>query len=738
MKLVIVESPTKAKTISKFLGKDYKVLSSFGHLRDLPKKEMGVDIEHNFKPKYVIPTTSEKHVKAIKTAAKKADEIYFATDKDREGEAISWHLAKILEIDPKKAKRISFHEITKPAIEEALQEPQPLDLNIVDAQQARRILDRLVGFELSPFLWKKVARGLSAGRVQSVAVRMVVEREREVKAFKPDEYWTVETEYEKGDIKFPGKLHSQDGKKLEKLEIGNKKQADKILANLKDTEHKISAIKKKEVKRKPSPPFTTSTLQQDANHKLHYSAKNTMRIAQQLYEGVELGSEGAHGLITYMRTDSLNLSEKFLDESTNLINEKFGKEFTLEKPRVFKTKSKGAQEAHEAVRPTEVNRIPEEIKEYLTTDQFKLYDLIWRRALGSQMKEAVIDQTSVDIAADKYTFRSSGSILKFEGFYKIYPEARKEKILPELAKDDVLKLLSINPNQHFTEPPPRFNDASLVKALEEHGIGRPSTYAPTIGTIIDRGYVTREEKTLRPTDIAGVVTDLLTKHFEKIADYEFTAHMEEKFDDIAEGKIEWEPIISGFYGPFKENLIKKEKEVDKKELTEEKTDEVCEKCGEPMIIKTGRFGKFMACSGYPDCKNTKPVNGDGEPEEPEDTGEVCEKCSAPMVVKHGRFGKFLSCSKYPDCKSMKPIVKKTGVKCPKCNKGDIVERKTKRGKFFYGCDKYPDCDFALWQKPTGEECPECKSLLVFGAKKTARCSSKECTFKKDIEIEEKE
>jgi DNA topoisomerase-1 len=735
MDLVIVESPTKAKTIEKFLGKNYKVRSSYGHIRDLPKSEMGIDIEHNFKPKYVIPTAAKKTVTGLKKDAEKAKTVILATDEDREGEAIAWHLISALKLEKRPIKRIAFHEITKEAIEEALKNPRSLDLNMVDAQQARRILDRLVGYELSPFLWRKVARGLSAGRVQSVAVRFVVEREREIQNFKAEEYWTIDADFKQQTAEqiFEAKLNKIGDKTLEKFDINSKEKAEEILDDLKNVKYTISGIETKETKRNPHPPFITSTLQQEANRRLYFSAKQTMMLAQQLYEGVELGDEGSIGLITYMRTDSVNLSEKFLTEAKSHIASAYGEKYLPDSPRRFQTKSKLAQEAHEAIRPTSVFYEPEKIKQHLNENQYKLYTLIWQRAVASQMSEAIIGSTIVEIEAKKYTFRSNGSIIKFDGFLKIYPTDMKENILPPLEKGEVLDLIKISPNQHFTEPPARYSDASLVKILEEHGIGRPSTYAPTIATITDRGYVERiEGRRLKPKEIAFLVNDLLVKHFPNIVDYEFTAKMEDQLDEIAEGKEKWEPVIKDFYKPFKKNLMQKEEELSKKELTEEASDEVCDKCGSPMIIKTGRYGKFLACSKYPDCKNTKPLGGkDGEPAET--TKEVCDKCNHPMIIKEGRYGKFLACSNYPECKNIKPLTKSTGAKCPKCGEGEIVERKTKTGRIFYSCNKYPNCDFALWQRPTGENCPKCKSLLIFAGKDKIKCSSKECDYTKTSE-----
>jgi len=634
----------------------------------------------------------------------------------------------------------------------------------VKAQQARRILDRLVGYELSPFLWKKVARGLSAGRVQSVTVRLIVEREREIQQFDAKEYWTIDAIFNKKNLEssrhselvsesshskktilkqvqdddideknlpqgyFVAKLHSINNESLDKFEIADEKHAKQLMTVLKDADYSISRIEKKETKKNPYAPFTTSTLQQEANRKLGFSSKQTMRIAQQLYE---------QGHITYMRTDSVNLSTKFIDDAKEYISKTLGKEYVLDAPRLFKTKSKTAQEAHEAIRPTEANQIPEILNGSLDKNQHKLYDLVWRRAVASQMPEAIMDNTSIDVSAKtdaEYTFRTTGQTIKFDGFLKVYSSVQKEDILPELKEGEKVDSAQINPNQHFTEPPARYSDASLVKALEEFEIGRPSTYAPTISTVIDRGYVDRiENRRLKPTDIAFLVTDILVEHFKNVTDYKFTARMEDELDEIAEGKLDWEKAISEFYEPFKKNLMEKTETLDKKDLTEEKTDEKCDKCGNPMIIKTGRFGRFLACTAYPECKSTKPLGEDGEPEEVEITNEKCEKCGAPMQFKHGRFGKFLGCTKYPECKGIKNIEKGTGVTCPECGKGEIIEKKSKKGRTFYACNQYPKCKTAFFAKPVGQTCPECKSQLVYGPKDTYKCSSKECKFTKDAE-----
>lgn len=741
--LVIVESPTKARTISKFLAKDFRVESSFGHIRDLPKSKLGVNIANNFQPQYVIPTKSKKRVNELKKLAEKSDLIFFATDEDREGEAISWHLVQILKSPENKIKRIVFHEITKEAIMEALKNPRGIDLNLVDAQQARRVLDRLVGYQLSPFLWKKVARGLSAGRVQSVAVRLIVEREREIQAFKPQEYWSIEAIFcpqqvspKERPIDFVAKLYKIDGKVIDKLEIKNEAQAQKILQNLKGTQYTVAQVKERETKKYPFAPFTTSTLQQEANRRLGFSAKQTMMIAQQLYEGVKLGEKGSVGLITYMRTDSVNLADKFLTEAQNYIKEKFGANYTPG-PRRYKARSKLAQEAHEAIRPTSVLNDPESAKKYLDSRQFKLYQLIWQRAIASQMSPALIDTTKVDIQAVKtpYNFQATGSVIKFDGYLRVYPNGAKENILPELKEKDLLDLIKIAANQHFTQPPARYSEAGLVKALEEYGIGRPSTYAPTIATIQERGYVEKENRRLKPTDIAFLVNDLLVEHFPKIVDYQFTAHLEDDLDEIAQGKVKWQPVIHEFWGPFKKNLDNKYQQLSKKELTEEKSEEICEKCGKPMVIKVGRFGKFLACTGYPECKNTKPLNSKNETIEPEPTGEQCPECGSNLVKRKSRFGEFVGCSNYPQCKYIKKQPAEEFGGCPECGQGKIIGRRSRKG-YFYGCNQYPKCSFAVWGKPVitkektePKKCPKCGSILVYGPKDTIKCSSKECQYK---------
>jgi len=737
MDLIIVESPTKARTISKFLGKDYKVESSFGHVRDLPKREMGVDIEHDFQPKYVVPQKSRKVVTGLKKLAAKSNEVILASDEDREGEAIAWHLSEALGLDASKTKRIVFHEITKPAILEALKTPRKIEIDLVDAQQARRILDRLVGYELSPFLWKKVAKGLSAGRVQSVAVRLIVEREREIKEFKVDEYWSLVGEFkqtkEAEGENFLANLHKINGKTFDKLHIKTKEQADGIITELKDASYEVLKVEHKTAKKNPPAPFTTSTLQQTANRWLGFSAKQTMVVAQKLYE---------LGFITYMRTDSLNLAANFITEAEDYLKKTLGAEYAVAGGRVFKTKNKSAQEAHEAIRPTVAASTPESLEGKLDANQARLYKLIWQRSLATQMPPAILDTTAVDIEALKtiYQFRTTGQVLRFPGYLKIYPEKTKDQELPDLKEKELLDLLKLDGLQHFTNPPARYSDAGLVKELEKHGIGRPSTYAPTISTIIDRNYVFRDEdKRLAPTDIAFIVIDLLVKHFPQVVDYEFTAKMENNLDSIATGEKKWAPVIAEFYQPFHKNLEDKYLEINKENIMpEEKSTEVCDKCGAPMIVKTGRFGKFLACSGFPDCKNIKSMTGDkGGPQRPEVDkkiaelqaqfkDEVCDKCGSPMVVRNGKFGPFLACSGYPKCKNIKNINSgdDLSITCPACGKGQIVKKFSRRG-VFYACSAYPECKNAYWAKPTGEKCPDCGALMVED-KTGPKCSDKSC------------
>jgi DNA topoisomerase-1 len=694
MYLVIVESPTKSRTIQQFLSGNYVVRSSFGHIRDLPKSDLGIDLSHDFEPHYVIPRKAQPHVKELKNELNKADGVILATDEDREGEAISWHLTQALGLrtskdqktSSKPAQRIVFHEITKSAIQAALKNPREIDMNLVDAQQARRVLDRLVGYKLSPFLWKKVARGLSAGRVQSVTVRLIVDREREVENFKSDEYWSVEAELrQRGNTQnltrnnaetFTAFLYAVNGKVIPKLGIKSKEEADKILKDLDGLEYKIQSIEGKEMKRNPLPPFTTSTLQQEASKKFGMPSRATMAIAQALYE---------HGYITYHRTDSVNLSEQSLALAKQYIEKEFGAQYYS--ARAFKTKSKGAQEAHEAIRPTSAQKTPDSLN--LDPRQKKAYNLIWRRFIASQMAQAVFDATTIDIAAANYTFRANGSILKFDGFLKVYPMKFEENKLPELSARDALELVKLIPSQHFTQPPARYSEATLIKELEKNGIGRPSTYAPTISTIQARNYVQKnEQKKFSPTEVGIAVNDILAEHFPQIVDIHFTAEMEEDLDKIAQGEKKWVPIVREFYEPFAKRLSQKYEEVQKQQISHEETDKICPKCGKNLIVRLGRFGKFLACTGFPECKHTEPI-----------------------LKKQAELG----------------------IKCPKCIEGDLVEKRTKRGKIFYACNRYPACDFALWDKPVrsaqggpmGEKCEKCGSLLVEKNKKIV-CSNKEC------------
>lgn len=734
MNLIIVESPTKAKTISKFLGKEYKVESSFGHIRDLPKSKLGVDLENNFEPKYVIPTKAKKRVTELKKLAKEASSIILASDEDREGEAIAWHLFEALSLKEDNYKRIAFHEITKEAILSALENPRRIDQKMVDAQQTRRILDRLVGYKLSPFLWKKVAKGLSAGRVQSVAVRLIVEKEREIKAFIPQEYWDINALLIKDDVNFLAKLHKIDNKTLDKFYLKNEEQASKVLDDIKKGSFIVSSIEAKESFKNPLAPFTTSTLQQTANRRLGFSAKQTMMVAQKLYE---------MGYITYMRTDSINLAEKFRNEAGEYLKSRLGDKYLVSGGRVFKSKNKNAQEAHEAVRPTSAAVLAEDISTKLDKNQFKLYQLIWQRSIASQMAPAILDTIAVDILTgdnNQYLFRANGQAIKFNGYLEIYPEKVSENELPLLNKDELLKLEKLEKNQHFTQAPARYSDATLVKELEKHGIGRPSTYAPTIATIIDRNYVNRDDKKrLFPTDIAFVVIDLLVEHFPQIVGYEFTAEMENDLDKISLGKKEWRPVIKNFWDEFYKNLEKKYMELDKKSFApEEETDEVCDKCGAKMIIKTGRYGKFLACSAFPECRNIKPLNkGESSPKEESEEliklkeqykGEKCDKCGSDMIVRSGKFGYFLGCSAYPKCKNLKNInkdgQKDIEVDCPVCRKGKIVKKFSRRG-VFYACSAYPDCKNAYFGKPTGEKCDKCGALMI-ESKDGPKCSNKEC------------
>ncbi len=716
--LVIVESPGKIKTISKFLGADFTVMASMGHVRDLPKNKMGIDIEHGFIPQYIVPKDKSKTIKGLQAKIKKDTVVWIATDEDREGEAIGWHLVEALKLgDRKDLKRIVFHEITKPAILEAVANPRTLDMNKVNAQQTRRVLDRLVGYELSPLIWKKIRYGLSAGRVQSVALRLIVEREREIQAFVPEEYWNVIGQFLTEDKeKFEARLAKFKGKPIK---VTSEEQSKEILAALKEGQYTVANVETKEQKRNPAPPFTTSTLQQEGARKLGFSVKKTMSVAQKLYEGVELPS-GHEGLITYMRTDSVNLSNLALAQAKEVISSMYGNEYALDTPRFYKGK-KGAQEAHEAIRPTDLTRTPDSVKAYMDKDEARLYELIWKRTLACQMAEALLDMMGADIESNGYSFRATGQVLKFPGFLKVYKEDLDEPedeeggdaMLPAMKAGDHPALKSMVPTQHFTKPPARYTEASLVKKLEAEGIGRPSTYAPTISTIQQRGYVIRDKKQLIPEEVGCVVNDFLVEHFPKIVDYKFTARMEDMLDEIQDGKMAWEKELETFYFPFHELVEEKMKSVNKDDIVQETTDEICEKCEKPMQVKFGRFGKFLSCTGFPDCKNAKPLDGKGAKAEPTEeelkaleelaekyAGKICPKCQSPMVVKTGRFGTYLACEKYPTCKSTEAILTSLGIKCSECGEGELVERRARKsGKVFYGCNRFPKCKFATWDKP---------------------------------------
>ncbi len=763
--LVIVESPAKAKTISKFLGKGYQVLACKGHVRALPSKQGSVEVGDDIVPKYDIIPASKRYLKEIKSALKGCETVYLATDLDREGEAIAWHLVAALNLKPDTAgkkrtkgyavKRITFHEITKEAIQAALKEAGDISLELVNAQQARVVLDYLVGFNLSPFLWKKIRYGLSAGRVQSVALRVICEREKEIRAFQEEEYWTIKANLTPTDVRSPfgAQLVQVDGNKLDKLAVKNEAEAGDIVGKLEGATYTVANVKKREIKRNPPPPFITSTLQQEASRKLGFSAKRTMSIAQKLYEGIDVG-KGTMGLITYMRTDSVNLAESALQEIHGVIVDTYGKDYALDKPRVFTKKSKNIQEAHEAIRPTDVTLLPDEIQGALSKEQFKLYSLIWKRAVASQMARAILDSVSVDIeAAERYLFRATGSTIRFPGFMQLYieggddteDEKKEEGMLPPLDKNQVLKLLKLLPEQHFTQPPPRYTEASLVKALEEYGIGRPSTYASIISILQDRDYVKLVKKRFFPEDIGMVVSDLLVNHFSRYVDYDFTSRMEDRLDSIARGESEWKPAIKQFWKPFIGLIKQKDEEVQKSDVTTEKTDENCPDCGKQLVIKLGKYGRFYACSGFPDCRFVRPLeSNDEDGAEAAALDEKCEKCGSPMMLRQGKYGKFLGCTTYPDCTYVQSLNKPVdvGVKCPDCADGQVQEKKSRRGKIFYSCSNYPKCEFASWDKPLDEKCPDCGSAyLVEKITKKAghviKCPQRSCKYKRQVaEVED--
>jgi DNA topoisomerase I len=797
--LVIVESPTKAKTINKYLGKNYVVKACIGHIKDLPKKDLAVDIEHNFEPHYEVIEGKKKLVAELKQAAKKVDNVYLAADPDREGEAICFHLQEELQ-DKKNGGahiyRVMFNEITKKAIEKAFEKPGQVNNNLVDAQQARRVLDRLVGYKISPLLWDKVRRGLSAGRVQTVALRLIVEREREIRAFLKMEYWTIDAELA---AKKPPVLTARLIKQNDETpEVGNQETADGLVAQLEGADYIVKSVGTREKKRNPVASFITSTLQQESSRKLRFSVKRTMMLAQRLYEGIEIGKEGGVGLITYMRTDSTRVSDDALKDARDYIAERYGKEFLPATANVYKSK-KDAQDAHEAIRPTSMAYTPEVVEKHLAEDEMKLYRLIWNRFVASQMMPAVFDQTTIDVSAKgkngfDYTFRATGSVLKFEGFLKIYQEGKDQTDeddeelkhrLPAVTEGEKLKFRAIKPEQHFTEPPPRYNEATLVKKLESDGVGRPSTYASILSTILEREYVQKDGGRFQPTELGMVVTDLLLESFDDIFDVKYTARMEQELDEIEEGKIDWRASMAEFYEKFDHDLKHAEEhmtdikrmekpideacpkcskglvikwgkhgsfiactgypdctytreltvdlpDVDKVDLTEQGDEEYCENCGRPMVLKKGRFGTFLACTGYPDCKTTKQIGGtQKKADQPLD--EKCPQCGNNMVMKTGRYGEFTACSNYPTCKFVKQ--KTIGVKCPECSEGEVVERRSKKGKTFYGCHRYPECNFVAWGKPIAEKCPECSSPYMIEkflkAGPVWQCPNPECKHKQD-------
>nr|WP_253300497.1 type I DNA topoisomerase [Paenibacillus lautus] len=678
--LVIVESPAKAKTIGKYLGSKYIVKASMGHVRDLPKSQIGVEVENDFNPKYITIRGKGSVLKELKDASKKVKKVYLAADPDREGEAIAWHLAHALELDDTQSLRVVFNEITKTAVKDAFKTPRKINMDLVNAQQARRILDRLVGYKISPILWKKVKKGLSAGRVQSVAVKIILDRENEISAFVPEEYWTITAKLAIKGSAFEAKFTQLNGAKKE---LTNEQEVNEILEAIRDASFQVSEVKERERQRHPSPPFTTSSLQQEAARKLGFRAAKTMSVAQQLYEGVELGKEGTVGLITYMRTDSTRISGTAQEEAKEYITEKYGDPFVPESPRQYSKKAANAQDAHEAIRPTSVLRDPESMKPFMSRDQLRLYKLVWERFVASQMSSAVLDTLSVDIAAGKTVFRATGSKVRFPGFMKVYVEGNddgtteEDKYLPELHSGDILEKQDIEPKQHFTQPPPRYTEARLVRTLEELGIGRPSTYAPTLETIQKRGYVAIEEKKFMPTELGELVIEQMEQFFPEILNVEFTANMEEDLDHVEEGSEDWVKVLAEFYESFEKRLEVAEEEMKEIEIEDEVSDEICEKCGKPLVYKLGRFGKFLACSGFPDCRNTK------------------------------------------------PIVKDIGVACPKCKEGHVVERRSKKGRVFFGCDRYPECDFVSWDKPSTKPCPNCSSLMV--EKKSKQGIKLQCT-----------
>lgn len=739
--LVIVESPAKSKTIKKILGDSFQIEASYGHIRDFPPKVLGFDVANDFEPSFIVIPEKKVVVKKLNDMAKKSDKIYLASDPDREGEAIAWHVRQVLEVPDSKINRIEFNEITPKAIKSAVENPRQIDMERVKAQQTRQILDRLVGYKISPVLWEKMRNyRLSAGRVQSVALRMICEREDEIDAFTPVEYWTITADLLKGKLPFSAELSKYQDKKIE---IKNKEEADKIVSELneKGLNYEVSKVTYRDTQRKPAAPFITSTLQREASSKLGYGVSKTMQVAQKLYEGIEIGGEPV-GLITYMRTDSVRISDDAQAAAKDFVTGNYGENYYPKTPNNYVKAGKGGknvQDAHEAIRPSYIDKTPDSIKQYLTSEQYKLYKLIWSRFIASQMENAKVKNTSVDIEAGEYLFKTGTSKVIFDGFLKVYNENDDEpdsSKIPDLEKGDKLTLKKIDPKQHFTQPPPRFTEASLVKALEEHGIGRPSTYAPIISKIQTKGYVEKMEKALAPTILGRTLSRELVKYFTDVMNYKFTAQMENKLDDIAEEKAVWTDVLKEFYTPFNDTVDSAKKNMPKVLI---ESDVMCPKCGKKMIVRTSRFGtQFLGCSGYPECKTMLPLNKDGSAAPVEEkSDEKCEKCNSEMIVKVGPYGKYLQCTN-DECKNRKRIVVTTGVKCPKCKDGEIIQRKSKYGKIFYGCNKYPDCDFVSWNEPVNEKCPECGSLLSKKiTKKESKlvCTSQTCSFSKPMEEE---
>jgi len=725
--VVVVESPAKAKTIEKYLGSGYKVLASYGHVRAFPKKDGSVDPEQDFALTYEVIEDKKKRLDAIENALKRADTLILASDLDREGEAIAWHVADELRtrgcLKDKVIQRITFHEITRQAIQQAVANPSEINMPLVDAQQARSALDYLVGFTLSPLLWRKVRSGLSAGRVQSVALRLICEREAHIREFKPKEYWTVHTACRAESGTFAAQLHAMDGKTLTKFALESSVPAKAAVKRVEKSTFTIESVQKKQAKQQPSAPFITSTLQMEASRKLGYTARKTMQLAQRLYEGEEFDGERV-GLISYMRTDSVSLSEESIGDMREYISEHYDAAYLPKLPRRFKTKSKNAQEAHEAIRPTAISRTPERLKSVLESDAWRLYDLIWKRSLATQMAPALLDQVRADITGDNLLLRASGSTMVFPGFRALYIEGTDEPekeavqgLLPELKSGDVINIDSVTPKQHFTEPKPRFSEATLVKDLESHGIGRPSTYASILNVLRERNYVDMDRKRFVPTEVGEIVNTFLTRYFNDVIDVNFTAGVEDKLDAVARGDDNWKPLLRDFWGPFKKQVDHTMENVSRSDVTHTETDQVCDQCGKPMAIKLGRYGRFLACTGYPECKNAKPLNDGKEGEEkaePEMSDQKCDKCGAGMVIKVGRYGKFLGCSAYPECRNIQPMEKPkdTGVPCPECNKGTFLEKKSRRGKLFYSCSCYPKCKNALWNPPVSRPCPECSAPFI--------------------------